>query len=88
MADKLLEMSAAYGFDGWFINQETNVDEATASAMKELLAYLQAKKPKNQQIIWYDSMLPDGSVTWQGALNEKIKVIFKKDENGCLIRCF
>lgn len=78
MADKLLEMSAAYGFDGWFINQETNVDEATASAMKELLAYLQAKKPKNQQIIWYDSMLPDGSVTWQGALNEKNQGYFQE----------
>ena len=77
MADKLLEMSAAYGFDGWFINQETNVDEATASAMKELLAYMQAKKPKKQQIIWYDSMLPNGSVDWQGALNEKNQSYFQ-----------
>lgn len=77
MADKLLEMSVAYGFDGWFINQETNIDAQTAAAMKELLIYLQAKKPKNQQIIWYDSMIPSGSVNWQGALNDQNKGYFQ-----------
>ncbi|MDA9471349.1 endo-beta-N-acetylglucosaminidase [Enterococcus sp. 5H] len=77
MADKLLEMSVAYGFDGWFINQETNVDAQTAAAMKELLIYLQTKKPKNQQIIWYDSMIPSGSVNWQGALNDQNKGYFQ-----------
>ncbi|MFD2307831.1 endo-beta-N-acetylglucosaminidase [Enterococcus termitis] len=78
MADKLLEMSVAYGFDGWFINQETNVDAQTASAMKECLSYLQAKKPKNQQIIWYDSMIPSGAVAWQGALNETNQGYFQE----------
>lgn len=77
MADKLLEMSAAYGFDGWFINQETNVDAQTAAAMKELLIYLQTKKPENQQIIWYDSMIPSGNVNWQGALNDQNKGYFQ-----------
>ncbi|MBO0470191.1 discoidin domain-containing protein [Enterococcus sp. DIV0242_7C1] len=78
MADKLLEMSAAYGFDGWFINQETNVDAQTASQMKECLSYLQAKKPKNQQVIWYDSMIPSGNVVWQGALNETNQGYFQE----------
>nr|MBO1355038.1 discoidin domain-containing protein [Enterococcus sp. DIV0212c] len=78
MADKLLEMSVAYGFDGWFINQETNVDAQTASAMKEFMSYLQARKPKNQQVIWYDSMLPDGRVDWQGALNEQNQGYFQE----------
>lgn len=80
MADKLLEMSEAYGFDGWFINQETNVDAQTAAAMKELLLYLQTNKPENQQIIWYDSMLPSGSVSWQGALNDQNKGYFQDGE--------
>ncbi|OJG68229.1 hypothetical protein RV09_GL001476 [Enterococcus moraviensis] len=70
MADKLLEMSSVYGFDGWFINQETNVNEQTATAMKEFMRYLQERKPKNQQVIWYDSMVPSGAVDWQGALND------------------
>ncbi|EOL50401.1 endo-beta-N-acetylglucosaminidase [Enterococcus caccae] len=78
MADKLLEMSAAYGFDGWFINQETNVDSQTATAMKEFMSYLQTRKPKNQQIIWYDSMLPNGQVNWQGALNDKNQGYFQE----------
>ncbi|MGX7245010.1 endo-beta-N-acetylglucosaminidase [Enterococcus quebecensis] len=77
MADKLLEMSKAYGFDGWFINQETNVDAQTASAMKEFLSYMQARKPKNQQVIWYDSMIPSGNVAWQGALNEQNQGYFQ-----------
>ncbi|WP_430603103.1 hypothetical protein IGJ02_000420 [Enterococcus sp. DIV0724b] len=80
MADKLLEMSAAYGFDGWFINQETNVDAQTASAMKEFMSYLQVRKPKNQQVIWYDSMLPNGHVDWQGALNEQNQGYFQEGE--------
>ncbi len=78
MADKLLEMSAAYGFDGWFINQETNVDAQTATAMKECMSYLQARKPKKQQVIWYDSMIPTGAVDWQGALNEQNQGYFQE----------
>ncbi|MGX7263360.1 endo-beta-N-acetylglucosaminidase [Enterococcus crotali] len=78
MADKLLEMSQAYGFDGWFINQETNVDAQTAAGMKEVMNYLQARKPKNQQIIWYDSMIPSGAVAWQGALNEMNQGYFQE----------
>lgn len=79
MADKLLEMSTTYGFDGWFINQETNVDAQTASNMKELLSYLQTHKPQNQQIIWYDSMVANGSVNWQGALNSKNQDYFQNE---------
>ncbi|WP_206912628.1 hypothetical protein IGL98_000455 [Enterococcus sp. DIV0840] len=78
MADKLLEMSSTYGFDGWFINQETNVNEQTASAMKEFMLYLQARKPKNQQVIWYDSMIPSGNVAWQGALNDTNQGYFQE----------
>ncbi|MEI5994401.1 endo-beta-N-acetylglucosaminidase [Candidatus Enterococcus mansonii] len=78
LADKLIEMAQVYGFDGWFINQETNVDPQTASGMKELLAYMQARKPKNQQVIWYDSMIANGNVAWQGALNEQNQGYFQE----------
>ncbi|WP_086443723.1 endo-beta-N-acetylglucosaminidase [Candidatus Enterococcus lemimoniae] len=78
MADKLIEMSTVYGFDGWFINQETNVDAQTATDMKEFMSYLQTRKPKNQQVIWYDSMLPNGNVDWQGALNEQNQGYFQE----------
>lgn len=74
MADKLVEVSKYYNFDGWFINQETG-DRQTlkpelAKLMKEFLAYIQKIKPDNMQIIWYDSMIDDGRVFWQNELNQ------------------
>lgn len=70
-ADKLLEVADYYGFDGWFINQETEGgDTNTAQKMKEFLFYLQQHKPKDMQIMWYDSMTNEGDIDWQNALTE------------------
>lgn len=77
VADKLLELADYYGFDGWFINQETQTDPATAKAMKELLLYLQEHKKAEMDIMWYDSMLENGSISWQGALNDKNSAYFQ-----------
>ncbi|MBC2265268.1 endo-beta-N-acetylglucosaminidase [Listeria booriae] len=72
VADKLLEVANYYGFDGWFINQETTgFTAADATAMQDVLKYMQTKKKADQQIIWYDSMTTTGDIDWQGALNEK-----------------
>ncbi|MEH7097813.1 endo-beta-N-acetylglucosaminidase [Neobacillus vireti] len=69
-ADKLIEAASYYGFDGWFINQETEGGNAqTAQKMKDFLVYLQKHKPDGMQIMWYDSMTKDGKVSWQNALN-------------------
>ena len=76
MAHKLVEVAEYYNFDGWFINQETGertsqyLNPELADLMKEFLAYLQEIKPKNMEIIWYDSMIDDGRVFWQNRLND------------------
>ncbi|WP_423778509.1 endo-beta-N-acetylglucosaminidase, partial [Enterococcus faecium] len=71
-ADKLLEVARFYGFDGWFINQETEGGDAkTAQKMKEFLIYLQQHKPEGMQIMWYDSMTKDGGIRWQNALTDQ-----------------
>lgn len=80
MADKLLELADYYGFDGWFINQETASNPTTAKAMKEFLAYLQAHKKPEMDIMWYDSMLENGSISWQGALNDRNKMYFQNND--------
>lgn len=90
VADKLLEVAKYYGFDGWFINQETGtrfiIDKNTlskedATLMKEFLAYLQKHKPSAMQIIWYDAMVDEGYVDWQNMLNEENKNFFgEKDK--------
>lgn len=77
VADKLLAMADYYGFDGWFINQETNVDPETAAELENLLLYLQNNKQPDHQIIWYDSMLPSGKINWQGALNSQNERYFQ-----------
>ncbi|GHI01128.1 endo-beta-N-acetylglucosaminidase [Neobacillus kokaensis] len=71
-ADKLLEAADYYGFDGWFINQETEGGDAkTAQKMQQFLVYLQNHKQKDMHIMWYDSMTNDGRINWQNALTDK-----------------
>lgn len=78
VADKLIEMANYYGFDGWFINQETNVNQATATALQEFMKYYQENKPEHQHLTWYDSMLPSGSVSWQNQLNDRNAKFFQE----------
>ncbi|WP_258171242.1 discoidin domain-containing protein [Paenibacillus sp. R14(2021)] len=77
-ADKLIDVANYYGFDGWFINQETaGGNTATATKMQQMLKYLQLKKPENMKIMWYDAMISSGFVSWQGALNANNKMFFQ-----------
>ncbi|QTA37692.1 discoidin domain-containing protein [Thermosipho ferrireducens] len=75
IADKLIEIAKYYGFDGWFINQETNgTKEFHVKKMIEFLNYMKRKAPWIK-LIWYDAMSATGAVEWQGELNEK-NVVF------------
>lgn len=67
LVDKLIEIADTLGFDGWFINQETDVDENTAKELKEML--IQYNEKTDKTMVWYDSMVRDGYVAWQGAIN-------------------
>ncbi len=69
-ADKLIQMAQYYGFDGWFINQETEGGTAAdAAAMRDLIRYI--RQNSSLRITWYDSMTEDGSIWWQDHLNER-----------------
>lgn len=81
IADKLIEITEYYGFDGWFINQETNgCYESHAEDMIEFIKYIKEKAPW-MKIVWYDAMTKVGAVEWQGELNEK-NVVFLKDNDA------
>lgn len=77
MVDKLIEVAKTYGFDGWFINQETEgIDEAPltekhASLMQEFIKEFKSKAKDSYEIMWYDSMTKDGEMDWQNGLTEK-----------------
>ncbi len=76
VADKLIEVAQTYGFDGWFMNQETEgTDEEPltkehADKMQRFLAYYKEKAPE-LQLVYYDSMTVDGKMDWQNALTKK-----------------
>ncbi|WP_430932075.1 endo-beta-N-acetylglucosaminidase [Saccharicrinis sp. 156] len=84
VADKLIEVANYYGFDGWFINQETGdkgkvqEDKSLANAMQEFMLYF--KNNSDLSIQWYDAMLKDGTVKWQHEINDKNKMFFQKGD--------
>ncbi|GAA0134324.1 discoidin domain-containing protein [Paenibacillus sp. YSY-4.3] len=81
VADKLIEAAQYYGFDGWFINQETQGGTPQdAAKMAEFLTYLQNAKMSGMEVIWYDSMVDTGPVAWQGALTDRNKMFFQNGE--------
>ncbi len=67
-ADKLIQMAEYYGFDGWFINQETEGGNAAdAAAMRDLVRYI--RQNSNLKVTWYDSMTEAGNIQWQDVFN-------------------
>ena len=76
VADKLIEVAEYYGFDGWFINQETAGGSASlAQDMRDMIEYIQLNSDIN--IMWYDAMVESGSISWQNALNSNNDMFFE-----------
>ncbi|MFJ2261456.1 endo-beta-N-acetylglucosaminidase [Streptomyces sp. NPDC087844] len=79
LAAQLVAVAEAYGFDGWFVNPETGGGNAAlATDMLGFLTELKAlSAAKGQRVTWYDSMTVNGSVSWQGALNNQNRVFYQ-----------
>lgn len=82
VVDKLIEVAKIYGFDGWFINQETEegLTKDHADRMQEFLAYFKQQAP-DLELVYYDSMTVGGEMDWQNALTEK-NAPYVKDAEG------
>ncbi|MEM9185319.1 MAG: hypothetical protein AAGB00_02335 [Planctomycetota bacterium] len=68
VADRLIELAETQGYDGYFLNQETNVSPATVGAFYDFLTYFQENTDK--ELVWYDAMNEAGGVGYQGGLNQ------------------
>ncbi len=80
VADKLIEMTEYYGFDGWFINQETAGGDAQLAAdVRDFMIYLQDNS--DLEIQWYDSMVESGGISWQNQLNSSNDWFFQHEGN-------
>ncbi|MEV0372403.1 endo-beta-N-acetylglucosaminidase [Streptomyces sp. NPDC050636] len=81
LAAKLVQVATAYGFDGWFINAETDGGDAALAA--DMQAFLRALRAAGAghglRITWYDAMNVTGQVGWQGALNDRNQPFFQDD---------
>ena len=71
IADKLFEIAEYYGFEGFFINQESSIRPELAEKLKEMLVYIQENKPEDFIMQWYDSMLPNGNISYQNGVNDR-----------------
>ena len=86
IAAKLAEVADTYGFDGWFINQETEEDETGkltknhADLMQEFIKSFKEKYP-HLELVYYDSMTVSGEMDWQNALTEE-NLAFMVDGEG------
>ncbi|MCT9008259.1 endo-beta-N-acetylglucosaminidase [Streptomyces rhizosphaerihabitans] len=79
LAAQLVAVAAAYGFDGWFLNAETGGgNTALATDMLGFVRELRALgAAEGQRVTWYDAMTVNGTVSWQGALNNQNKTFFQ-----------
>ncbi|MGI5460059.1 endo-beta-N-acetylglucosaminidase [Streptomyces sp. CA-249302] len=79
LAAQLVAVAAAYGFDGWFVNAETGGGNAALGA--DMLGFVKELKSlavaRGQRVTWYDAMTVNGSVSWQGALNNQNQAFFQ-----------
>ncbi|WP_431046634.1 endo-beta-N-acetylglucosaminidase [Streptomyces sp. P1-3] len=81
VADKLIAVARAYGFDGWFVNAETGGgDAALAADMRGFLRHLR-ERSGGLRVTWYDSMTDTGAVSWQNRLNERNADFFRASDS-------
>ncbi|MFD9704585.1 hypothetical protein [Lentzea sp. NPDC059081] len=78
VADKMVQVARHYGFDGWFLNQETaGGTTQLANDMRDFIVYI---RKSGLRIIWYDAMTDTGSVSWQNALTARNRTFFEQSD--------
>lgn len=85
IVDKLIETASVLGFDGWFLNQETEGTEEApltkehASQLLEFVQQFNEASGDDISLIWYDSMTEEGKMDWQNALTDKNDAFLMED---------
>ncbi|KAG0618838.1 hypothetical protein M758_4G094900 [Ceratodon purpureus] len=78
-ASRLAELAFEFGFDGWLINIENEVDMKDLPRLHLFVQHLrqcmQSQSP-NSLVIWYDAVTEEGRLDWQNCLNEKNRFFF------------
>ncbi|KOM39621.1 hypothetical protein LR48_Vigan03g300300 [Vigna angularis] len=78
-AERLAELAADLGFDGWLINMEVNLDPGQIPNLIEFVDHLSLTMHSSvpgSLVLWYDSVTVEGKLNWQDQLNEHNKPFF------------
>ncbi|XP_072028003.1 cytosolic endo-beta-N-acetylglucosaminidase-like [Amphiura filiformis] len=78
-ADKLVAIAKYYKFDGWLVNIENPIAATHMPQMVGWVEYLTKEMHTHlpgSKVIWYDSVIIDGSLKWQDMLNDNNRVFF------------
>ncbi|NWH40671.1 ENASE acetylglucosaminidase, partial [Chloropsis hardwickii] len=79
VAEQLARIAQHYRFDGWLINIENTLSEVAVGNLplflRDLTARVHSAVPGGL-VIWYDSVLRDGTLRWQNELNDGNRIFF------------
>ncbi|KAI4384550.1 hypothetical protein MLD38_002690 [Melastoma candidum] len=78
-AERLVELAAMLGFDGWLLNLEVGLNQEQIPILKEFVSHLTQKMHDaipGSLVIWYDAVTVDGRLIWQNQLNDSNKPFF------------
>ncbi|XP_036944215.1 cytosolic endo-beta-N-acetylglucosaminidase [Acanthopagrus latus] len=79
VADKLVQISHCYGFDGWLINIENELSAVAVKNTPLFLRYMtdqMHERVSNSLVLWYDSVVENGQLQWQNELNQSNRMFF------------
>jgi len=80
---KMIALLQYYNFDGWFINEETATNAATAQLMYAFVRDLTTQAEAiGKEIMWYDSMVLSGNISYQNRLSANNSVFVQNDEDA------
>ncbi|NWY91923.1 ENASE acetylglucosaminidase, partial [Loxia curvirostra] len=79
VAEQLARIAQHYRFDGWLINIENTLSAVAVGNLpfflQELTARVHSAVPGGL-VIWYDSVVKDGTLRWQNELNDQNMIFF------------
>ncbi|NWS76170.1 ENASE acetylglucosaminidase, partial [Crotophaga sulcirostris] len=79
VSEQLARIAQHYRFDGWLVNIENTLSAAAVKNLPPFLRRLTAQVHSavpGGLVIWYDSVLQNGTLKWQNELNEENRVFF------------
>lgn len=89
--DALVLATKNFGFDGWLLNIECEVAKEKIPTLKYLVRSLSKRiheEIPHGTVIWYDSVIEDGSLKWQNEVNEKNVDMYEGTDGILLNYCW